>query len=371
MSDPASDEASTLTIKRLEELARSEPTGLFVSLHVQVEAVDIKTTKGGDPFAEARLRDAEGALNLRVWSNSPAFDGCRNLRPSAFIEVRGTFRDEGKYGLASQDWQWRALSAEETETLLAGPPELREKQSADLATIQSLCKTIADPRLNALCQRFLEDMGERFQRTAAARTYHHARRGGLVEHVAQMMRAAEALCAVYTHANRDLLLTGVLFHDCGKLWENHYPPKSFAQAYDGLGEMLGHIPIGIELVNKLWQKTMDEGSSAEWRTLEPDSEEVRRHLLHLIASHHGTREFGSPVEPKTPEAFLLHYVDNIDAKLEMLGDVYATAPELAPRTGIFERQRPFTTNLMAPLPTVEPEVEAKPRNDAGTHPEGA
>ena len=105
-------------------------------------------------------------------------------------------------------------------------------------------------------QLFLAEYGERFRRTAAARVHHHARRGGLVEHVAQMMRTAEAIAGAYPALNRDLLLTAVLFHDSGKLWENALPADGFVMAYDERGEMLGHITIGIELINTLWRKVL-------------------------------------------------------------------------------------------------------------------
>ena len=143
-------------------------------------------------------------------------------------------------------------------------------------------------------------LGDRFRRTAAAKRNHHARRGGLVEHVAQMMRSAAALSPVYAELNRDLLLAGVLFHDCGKLWENTYPEHGFAQILSIHGEMMGHIPLGIELVNKLWRDLMDSPEAAAWADLKPTTEETRLHLLHLIGSHHGEYEFGSPVLPALP-----------------------------------------------------------------------
>ena len=181
---------------------------------------------------------------------------------------------------------------------------------------------IHDPRLSGLCQQFLEQFGDRFRRAAAARKNHHARRGGLLEHVAQMMRSARALCTVYPDFNQDLLLTGVLFHDCGKLWENNYPESGFAQNVALHGEMLGHIPLGIELVNKLWRELLDSPAARDWLALEPANEDVRLHLLHLIASHHGQLEFGSPTLPRTPEAFALNDIDKLDAKYEMTRMAY-------------------------------------------------
>ena len=108
---------------------------------------------------------------------------------------------------------------------------------------------IGDPRLRLLGETFLADQGERFRRTAGARSYHHARRGGLVEHTAQMMRMAVAVAPLYPQLNLDLLIAGILFHDSGKLWENHLPETGFTMGFDERGELMGHISIGMELVN--------------------------------------------------------------------------------------------------------------------------
>lgn len=140
-----------------------------------------------------------------------------------------------------------------------------------------------------------------------------------------MMRTASAVCQANPGLNRDLLLAGCLFHDCGKLWENCYPKEDFTMPYSEAGELLGHIPLGIELVNNLWKRIMSLPEADSWKTLDPPSPDVRMHLLHLIASHHGELAFGSPVFPKTPEAVALHYIDNLDAKLEMFRGAYETA----------------------------------------------
>lgn len=117
--------------------------------------------------------------------------------------------------------------------------------------------------------------------------------------------------------------------------------------FDERGEMLGHITIGIELVNALWRKVLATEPATTWATLHPTSEDVRLHLLHLLASHHGELQFGSPVVPKTREAWALHYVDNLDAKMEMMTQAYATSRQLGPR--IQERVWPLPGNLVAPL----------------------
>jgi 3'-5' exoribonuclease len=168
-----------------------------------------------------------------------------------------------------------------------------------------------------------------------------------VEHTAQMMRSALALAAVYPGLNRDLMIAGVLFHDAGKLWENALPADGFVMAYTERAELLGHIPIGIELVNSFWRKLQSTEQWKSWSNLLPESEQVRLHLLHLVASHHGELQYGSPVVPKTPEGWALHYIDNLDAKLEMLNAAYAGAKTLGTR--VYEKMWPLPSNLVEPL----------------------
>ena len=330
-------------------------------LHGQVESIARKETRDGKPYFEVTIADAEARLPLRAWSDGPAFSLCEGLVVGAFLEVSGEFSLSGAYGLESKHWKCRALTTEERDELLGGSPALRAKQDADFACITNAAEKLGDPRLKALTALFLADFGERFRRAAAARSNHHARRGGLIEHVAQMLRTAQAIASAYGGLNRDLLTAGVIFHDCGKLWENALPPDGFTMPFNEHGELLGHITIGIEVVNTLWRKLQSSGAAADWAQLQPPSEDVRLHLLHLLAAHHGELQFGSPVPPKTPEAWVLHYVDNMDAKLEMLSAGYASSKPLAPR--IQERVWPLPGNLVKPLPAFVPADE--PPADVG------
>ena len=127
---------------------------------------------------------------------------------------------------------------------------------------------------------------------------------------------------------------------------NQLPEHGFVMGFDELGELIGHISIGIELVNSLWRRLSAENADA-WKNLSPASEDVRMHLLHLISSHHGEREYGSPVLPKTPEAMTLHYIDNLDARLEMFAMGYSTSALIADR--IFDYVRPLSSNLVKSL----------------------
>jgi 3'-5' exoribonuclease len=332
-----------MTLSEIRRAAQRSP--VTARVHVQVESATPKVTREQKPYCELSLADACDRMTLRVWSDHPAYKACSSLNNESFIELAGEF-SSSQFGLDAQKWNVRPLTAQEKNDLLQGPAELRTKQNADWQFICQAVAKIADPRLRKLCDEFVKEFSERFRRTAAARKNHHARRGGLVEHTAQMMRVALAITPLYPQLNADLLTAGILFHDSGKLWENHYPESGFVMDYDERGELVGHISIGLELVNSLWRKVSTE-NDANWKNLTPSSEDVRLHLLHLIGAHHGEQQFGSPVDPKTPEAMALHYIDNLDARLEMFAAGYLTAKPLADR--IFERVWPLPGKLVKSL----------------------
>jgi 3'-5' exoribonuclease len=347
-----------LTLTEIRRAAsRTGGSAVPARVHVQVESASPRLTREQQPYCELVLADACDRMTLRVWSDHPAYKTCSALTPDSFIELTGEFHSHQQYGLEARKWTVRPLTDQEKSELLQGPPDLRVKQNADWELIEKTIYTITDPRLRGLCEAFLKEWGERFRRTAAARNYHHARRGGLVEHTAQMMRVAKEIAPLYPQLNLDLLIAGILFHDSGKLWENALSENGFVMNYDERGELVGHISIGLELVNSLWRKLSAENADA-WKTYLPPSEDVRMHLLHLIASHHGEKELGSPVFPKTPEAMTLHYIDNLDAKLEMFAAGYMTAKPLAAR--IFDRVRPLPGNLVKSLEKFSGPPDAAP-----------
>ncbi|MEY2440356.1 MAG: 3-5 exoribonuclease [Verrucomicrobiota bacterium] len=333
-----------MTLSEIRRAAQNGPVSARV--HVQVETAAPKMTREQQPYCGLVLTDACDRMTLRVWSDHPAYKACSALTAEQFIELTGEFHSHPQYGLEARKWTVRPLVQQEKEELLQGPADLRTKQGADFDFINRSCSGLVDPRLRLLCETFLSEWGERFRRTAAARNYHHARRGGLVEHTAQMMRVARAILPLYPQLNADLVVAGILFHDSGKLWENQFSESGFVMAFDERGELMGHISIGLELVNSLWRKISAENAE-KWKDLVPASEDVRLHLLHLVGAHHGEPEFGSPVSPKTPEAMALHYIDNLDARLEMFFAGYAVAKPIAPR--IFDRVRPLPGNLVKSL----------------------
>ncbi len=335
---------------------RSVKATTLAVIRGQIAEVAVKMTREQKRYLGLLLRDLSGSFLLRVWNDHPLYSFCSELRVGDLIALAAEFGANPPFGCEARNWTIRFLNPEEIAVLVAGPPEFREKLAQEYGYIQTQLTTVKDPRLRALGVRFLEEFGDRFRRTAGARHYHHARRGGLVEHVAQMFRAVDALSGVYPALNRDLLLVGVLLHDVGKMWENCYSKDSLTMPFDSRGELLGHIPIGIEVINRLWSQLRE---TPEFQPAgSPEAEAVRLHLLHLVAAHHGAKEFGSPVEPKTPEAFALHFIDNLDAKLDVLQAAYRTGHALSDQ--IIERVRPLSTNVVVPLPPYRDDTASGP-----------
>lgn len=298
--------------------------------------------RNGKPFLRVELADESERVSLNIFSGSPVFEYFSGAQPGECLELSGVF-GPSDYGPNVEGPAARKLKPTEEEEFFLGGEERRKQLEQRWQECLDAAKGMKDPRLRWISVRAFEKFPEKWKRAAAARRNHHARRGGLLDHTGQMIRVARSLAPIYPEVDGDLLVAGVIFHDLGKLWENDTGEKGFGSVPSRKGELLGHISLGIEVANSLWR----EGEAAEgkgWSDLKPASEELRDHLLHLIASHHGTREFGSPVAPKTPEAFLLHHIDNMDAKIEMLRLSYARGKEET--TGLLEAHRP----LEGPLP---------------------
>ena len=348
LADPSAEALAKVEVS-IDALRQSALAGpVNAAVNGQVEAVNCKHTREQKPYIELGLRDLTGKMMIRVWNDHPSFEFCSALATHHFVRVEGEFVVNGAFGLEARNWTIRELTEPERELVLNGSAERIRKQRQDYAVIEDRAAAIADPRLRELCRLFLEEFGERFRRAAGARSYHHARRGGLVEHVAQMLRAADAICSVYPDLNADLLAAGVVFHDSGKMWENNFPKDSLVMSHDSVGELVGHIAIGTELVNRLWLRLRQSGILDKYKSVNPEPELVRLHLLHLVAAHHGEKQFGSPIEPKTPEAWALHVIDNLDAKLDVMASAYSSGNRLT--DDIVERVRPLPTNLIKPLP---------------------
>jgi len=348
-----------LTISELKKAAR-EHSPQEAEIHAQIEKISRKDAANGKPFYEVVFRDSAEIMTLRAWSDTAAFEACGSLEAGVFVGIEGTFSHSTAFGLDSKRWEMSPLPDEQVDALLEGSTERKKLLEKAWEVIIGAVTDIRDPRIKALCDQFLSLYGARFRRAAAARGNHHARRGGLLEHTSRMMESAMALCGVYPELNRDLVIAGVLFHDTGKLWETCPPERGFGIVPELRGELLGHLSIGIELVNTIWRDLPKEG----WESLKPSTEEVRLHLLHLVASHHGQLEFGSPVLPKTPEAALLHFVDNIDARMEMFVSAYQNSSP-GPQ-GLHDWVRPLGVAPVRPLESSRSSGnQGKPSDDDG------
>ena len=335
-----------MTLQEIAAATSADGSSIKAEVMCQVLKARESVTRAGKPFLELEIGDGTATEKFKIWEDSNAYDTCADLQDGDCVKIDATFF-RNQYGMNVDGLRLRWLEKQEIADLFAGTPERRAALDRDWADVQEIVGALKDPRLRALCQTYLAEFGEKFRRAAAARDYHHARRGGLLEHTAQMLRSGRALATVYSGLNWDLVLTGVLFHDAGKLWELDYQPQGFVSPMTTMGELLGHITIGIELVNKLWRGLESHPDFVASAAHTPPREHVREHLLHLIASHHGLKEYGAPVTPRTPEAWMLHHIDNIDAHLEMLAQTYRDKGQVAP--GIYDYRRPLEGRAIAPL----------------------
>jgi len=172
-------------------------------------------------------------------------------------------------------------------------------------TLTGFVASFQNPYLKSLVQAFMSDpeIAAAYRNAPAAKTLHHAYIGGLLDHVVSLFRSCDLISRNYPQVNRDLLLTGVFLHDIGKIHELAYN-RSFS--YTTRGQLLGHMVIELEMLQAKLALVPD--FPAELKTL----------LEHLIISHHGQYEFGSPKLPMFPEALLLHYMDDLDSKMEAM-----------------------------------------------------
>ena len=162
----------------LMELGKLAAEGqVEAEVFAQIAQCAQKMTKSNKPYLDVSFADAEGTMGLKVWEDKPWFRTLASLPLRSFVSLRGQWT-KGGFGMEAADLEVRPLDEQEKESFLAGSGTLKKKQEADLKEICVLIKGMNDPRIRALCIEFIEQFGERLQRAAAARTYHHARRGG-------------------------------------------------------------------------------------------------------------------------------------------------------------------------------------------------
>jgi 3'-5' exoribonuclease len=273
-----------------------------------VRQAESRTTKSGQPFLSLLLGDKSGAIMARVWSDVVA--KCPGpFVPGDAVGVQGqveSFKGELQLNVryintveALRDLG-RDLQEYDPDLLCQATPYDRESLWQEL---QQLAETEIRPPLDQLVLQVLDRYREEFLVCPAARLYHHPYLGGLLEHTWFVTRHALASLTIYPDLNRDLVLAGAILHDLGKVKELANPAAPEATVP---GRLLGHIVLGWDMVR------------AEAQALDFPDPTLLLQLEHIMLSHHGSLEFGSPIPPKTREALLVNFLDDLDAKLKMM-----------------------------------------------------
>jgi 3'-5' exoribonuclease len=257
-----------------------------------VAAKQVKPKKTGEPYLALTLSDRTGHLDAKMWDNvAEAMD---SFEQDDIIKVKGLIN---KYNSRFQLTIHKLRKMGESEVDFG---DYLPKCSSDIdelwTTLQEFVASIQNPDLKALRQ------------APAAKTLHHAYIGGLLEHVVSLMKSCDLVCRHYAEVNRDLVIAGAFLHDIGKIHELSYA-RSFS--YTTRGQLLGHMIIELEMLQ------------AKVASLPGFPDELKILLEHLIISHHGEYEFGSPKLPMFPEALLLHYLDDLDSKMESMRAQFA------------------------------------------------
>ena len=299
------EEALTMPHQLISHLKEGDA----VQQYFLVRQVESRTTKSGKPFLELLLGDKTGTLKAKVWAE--ALERVPKPWPASgdAVGVQGKVKPYlGELQLEIQhlytvDYlkaKGKDLKEYDPELLYQATPYDREALWQELG---QLAASQIGPPLQDLVLKVLELYREDFLVCPAARRYHHPYLGGLLEHTWFVTRHALASLSIYPDLNRDLVLAGAILHDLGKIKELTNPVAPEATV---AGRLLGHVVLGWDLVRNAAQD------------LEFPDPTLLLQLEHIILSHHGEMEFGSPILPKTREALLVYCLDNLDAKLKMM-----------------------------------------------------
>jgi len=289
----------------------SQQENKIVTSSFVVASKQVKAKKNGEPYLALILADRTGQIEAKMWDNVDEF--ILAFEQDDFLKIKGLIN---KYKNRFQLTIHKLRRMEEGEIDFADYLPKTTKDIGELwQTLAEFVATFQNPHLKALVELFMADaeIAERYRNAPAAKTLHHAYIGGLLDHVVSLFRSCDLICRNYPQVNRDLLLTGAFLHDIGKLQELTY---NRAFSYTTRGQLLGHMIIELEMLQAKLAKL--PGFPAELKTL----------LEHMIISHHGQYEFGSPKLPMFPEALMLHYLDDLDSKMEAMRAHFEREAEL-------------------------------------------
>jgi 3'-5' exoribonuclease len=322
-----------------------------------VVAKQIKPKKTGEPYLALTLGDRTGQLEAKMWDNVE--DVLDAFEQDDFLKIKGLINKyKNRFQLTVH--KLRKLGDREIEF-----DDYLPKTTKDIdelwRTLAAFVVSFQNSHLQSLLQSFMADpeIATAYRNAPAAKTLHHAYIGGLLDHVVSLFRSCDLLCQNYPQVNRDLVLTGVFLHDIGKIHELTYN-RSFS--YTTKGQLLGHMVIELEMLQ------------AKVAQVPGFPESLKILLEHLIISHHGQYEFGSPKLPMFPEALMLHYLDDLDSKMEAMRAQFEREADLDNPWTSYNPSlgRPLlnTAKFLAPKKSVAAE-DPQPVQDSVPEPETA
>ena len=280
-----------------------------------------KDSKGND-YVDLNLADRTGEINAKLWN----WDSREKPPvPGDPIKIRGTIQEyNGRLQLRVE--KWRNATPEDPVNMNELVPAAPRKPEEMMAEIREAAASITAEPLRRLTEGMLEEAGEDLSWFPAAQRMHHAERSGLLHHTTDMLRMAVRMTEVYPFLNRDLLTAGVIIHDLGKMQELKSDRSGNVTDYTKEGQLLGHLVRGITTLNKVAERL---GIHGEAVTL----------LEHMLLSHHGESEYGSPKPPMFPEAEALHWLDMMDARLNTMKTAEDKTPAGAFSEKIYSLER--------------------------------
>ena len=280
-----------------------------------------KDSKGSD-YVDMNLTDRTGEINCKIWNWDPAAEAPEAGQP---VKVRGTIQEyNGRLQLRVE--RWRAVTAEDPVNMNALVPCAPRTPEEMRREIRETLDSFRNGKLKRLTEAMLEEAGETLTWFPAAQRMHHAERSGLLHHTTDMLRLAKGMLEVYPWLDRDLLLAGVIIHDLGKMDELKSDRSGNVTDYTRDGQLLGHLVRGITNLNRAAEKTGITGESVVL-------------LEHMLLSHHGEAEYGSPKPPMFPEAEALRWLDMMDARMNTMKSAVDRTPEGAFSEKIFSLDR--------------------------------
>jgi 3'-5' exoribonuclease len=272
----------------------------------RVAQKDLRTTSSGSLYIHAVVADRTGQMVARLWNAS---QGLYDSMPEG-----GLLYFHGRVDSYKGKPQFIIEGVHAVEEGAVDPADFLPTTPQDVEAMwertKGILRTIENGELRALIARFVNDKSFQagFKRAPAATQNHHAYLGGLLEHTLNLLELAVLITPRYPDVSRDLVLAGIFLHDAGKVGELVYDTNI---AYTNEGNLLGHLVQAV-----LW--VHEHARQIEQETGQPFPAEIETALKHIILSHHGKFEYGSPKLPATAEAVMIHYLDNLDAKLDMV-----------------------------------------------------